>query len=496
MAQLRSIPILRPGGLGINSQDDGDVLPQSWATVSKNTVFNDSGKLASRPGSKRLHSNSIAGDVESMIYYTDGTGASIYVVGSGDKLWKVTGGTATDISGSYTPTNGNWQFQEFNGKLVAFQEGEGGIVIDDVTDTFDEIVESAGTMPTGNVCLAAFGRVWGVTNDTLYWSDLLDETAWAGGSSGNQPLSDVWPGYDQVVGLAEHNGFLIVFGSKSIIIFESPDVPADLARVESIKGSGLAGRDCIVSTPSDLVYLSSHGPVQLGRTVQEKSAPVSVLAPQMSNDIRSGISSTSASDLSMAYQQKGVVYIRTEDGTFVIDLRREGAPVTLWDSNPKIYGHADKLLIGTTNYLENSEGWLDNVDSDDTDGVTYTMTLETGWMDLSIEGTNLSSQLKFIKRIVPYTIGGSGYVVTIGWALDSDDTFLTSNYTIPVSNVWEFGSSVYDTAVWSLDKSVLRKNIGASRAPRILKLKFQTTVNGNEIALLRLDIFGKVGRQI
>lgn len=496
MARLLSIPINRPGSLGLNALDDGDVLPLQWATVFKNIVLDDSGILSSREGSKRLHASALANSVESIVKYTDATGSSVYVVGAGNKLYKVTGAVATDITGTTTPTNGNWKFQNFNGKLVGWQTGESAIVIDNVSDTFDDLVATTGSIPSGNEVLSAFGRLWVIDGDDLKWCDLLIETAWSGGSSGSQPLTHVWPNYDQGVSLAEHNGFLIIFGSDNIVIYEEPGTPANLAKVEAVQGAGSLGRDCVIATPSDLVYLSKLGPLSLGRTVQEKSAPVTVLAPQVRNSLKVDVDATASADLKMAYQQKGVAYIRTDDNLYVIDLRREGAPVSTWDTSDVIYGEGDNLVLGKTTWLENSEGFLDSVNSDNTGGSTYKMTYESGWTDLSSSQNDLSSFLKYLKRIVPYTIGGGGYSVTIGWVTDFSTTFNTISYTIPNTIIWKFGESKYTIGTWDIDTSIRRESLGASRSPRILKVKFETTVNGVEISLTRIDIQVKAGRQI
>ena len=79
-------------------------------------------------------------------------------------------------------------------------------------------------MPLANESLAAFGKLW-VTDivgnkHTVYWSDTLNGHAWTGGATGSLKLTTVWPtGYDEVVSLAVHNNFLVIFGKKSILVY-------------------------------------------------------------------------------------------------------------------------------------------------------------------------------------------------------------------------------------------------------------------------------------
>jgi hypothetical protein len=96
-----------------------------------------------------------------------------------------------------------------------------------------------GTLPTGysiadfkpNCVLAAYGRIWmaDIVGDrqTVYFSRLLDGSDFQGGDSGSLSINSVFPNNDQIVALAAHNGFLIIFGRNNIAIYSNPiDVTA------------------------------------------------------------------------------------------------------------------------------------------------------------------------------------------------------------------------------------------------------------------------------
>ena len=92
-------------------------------------------------------------------------------------------------------------------------------------------VGDVGTVPTGlttgnfdpNVVLSAFGRVWTAdlsnNKQTIFYSRLLEGWDFAGAGSGILDISSVVGSNDEIVGLANHNGFLIIFCKNNILVF-------------------------------------------------------------------------------------------------------------------------------------------------------------------------------------------------------------------------------------------------------------------------------------
>jgi hypothetical protein len=82
----------------------------------------------------------------------------------------------------------------------------------------------------------------------------------AGGTSGSINIAKVFPdGYDEVTGLAAHNGFLVIFGRHSIVVYQGAESPATMQLVDTIAGVGCIERDSIQSTGDDLIFLSHIG---------------------------------------------------------------------------------------------------------------------------------------------------------------------------------------------------------------------------------------------
>lgn len=152
--------------------------------------------------------------------------------------------------------------------------------------------DGSTTQVDGDIAVSAYGRLWvsGVGGDyhTIHYSSLLDETQWydatdTSGSAGTGGLIDVneyWPeGSDSIVNIHAHNGYLLVFGRNSILVYANANAgdPAgeDGIRLEdTISNVGLVRRDAICNIGTDVLFVDDSGVRSIGRVVREKSNPV------------------------------------------------------------------------------------------------------------------------------------------------------------------------------------------------------------------------------
>ena len=162
-----------------------------------------------------------------------------------------------------------------NNTHYLFEDDEDPLYYDGTTCAkIEDHPNYAGTVPTGGIPLASFGRLWVAKDTVVYWSDLLIGAAWTGGSTGSIDVSKVWAdGSDTITGLAAHNGFLIIFGKTQIIIYQGAEDPATMSLADTIVGSGCIATDTIQATGNDLFFLSNEGVRSFNRTIQEKSMP-------------------------------------------------------------------------------------------------------------------------------------------------------------------------------------------------------------------------------
>ena len=146
----------------------------------------------------------------------------------------------------------------------------------------------------GDIAISAYGRLWvsGVNGDyqTIYYSSLLREDQWYDGTildtenaqntGGIINVSEYWPvDFDQIVNIHAHNGFLLVFGRRSILVYANADKgdPAGADGIylqDAISNVGLVERDAICNTGTDVMFCDDTGLRSLARVIQEKSTPI------------------------------------------------------------------------------------------------------------------------------------------------------------------------------------------------------------------------------
>lgn len=290
-----------PGRLGINLQEKDQVLSPLWATVTEELVLNESNRLQCRGGfnnesttasallAKRAHLYVKEDGTEELILTTVST-----IIKEGSDLTAA----GNDITSTTAPTNGNWQFVNFNNKVLGWQRGHAPIVR--TTGDFADIVAGAGTLPDGPCAVAAYGRVWAVDDDkqTIRYCALLDETDWSTASGGGSiDMRNVWTrGMDQVIALAAFSGTLVVFGMNHVVIYADGQGsalgldPAQMYVVDTIEGTGCIARDTVQNIgEGDLLFLSRNGLQSLRRLLVSKDNPLETISWQIADHLGSRI---------------------------------------------------------------------------------------------------------------------------------------------------------------------------------------------------------------
>jgi len=173
---LQILPIRAPGSFGLDTARQAALDDPRWASDLSNAVFDDAGRVAARKGLTALTTTGAHSSDTAVIHeYIIDKDSSQIISAAGLKLYEGTTTLTeiTDIEGGGTADD--WQFANFNGKLIGFQQGHQPIVYTG-TGTFSDLNEVSGVAPTGNAGLAAFGRLWGVDADktTVKWSGSLD----------------------------------------------------------------------------------------------------------------------------------------------------------------------------------------------------------------------------------------------------------------------------------------------------------------------------------
>ena len=499
--QLQNLLISNPGIYGLNLEASQSILGPEWAIQANNMVFDITGRLASRKGSKRTNSATVTGDIVQLFEYIDSTGDTLTIACTDTNIYKVNGTALTDITGTATPTKGNWKFVNFNGKCVGFQKQHDPIVISSTSGSFAKIVLSGAHQPSVNVneVAAIGGRLYVIDGTDILASDSLDETTWATIAI---DMTAVWLyGMDVGVSLAEFNGNLVIFGKENIVIYSDPYDPTanDFIEVESIGGVGCISRDTVQHVSGDLWFVSSSGLRSLGRTIQEKSLPLRELSKNIRRHLINEINEEDLDRVRSTYSHEEGFYLISLPNVqevYCFDTRQflqDGTPrVTKWGIKytSLLTTQSQTLYMGTTQYVLKYYGYLDNILYDGTGGSTYSVSFHSGWMDFG------SELLKIPKRVTTDVLGASGQSITTIWAYDFDDLSTAESYssTVPTAVTSVYGTAVYGTAVYGTQNAYYKAKVPLTKTGQVMRYGIETTVNDNLFAIQRSNIQIKIGR--
>jgi hypothetical protein len=524
---LNVVPLDTIGINGLDSQTNPTALGATWFTKADNIVYTEGGKVTFRKGLKQMSLNGGA-KIGSMVEHYNGTVNKIFGAVSGniyeldltDKDLVFTNVYATGGSVS------DWQFQNFNNELIAFQSGLD--ILHYESSSWGKIKDDASyTAPAGvttfdpSCGLGYYGRVWagGITEekDVLYYSDLLDAHKWSTGSSGGIDLKTVW-GHDEIVAIHPYAGKLAIFGKENIVLYNFPDEPTDMALDEVIRGIGCISRDSIQAIGNDLYFLSDTGVKSLIRTAESDKLPLKEMSVTVKDEIIAHIKA-SKNVKSAYYYAEGLYLLSFVDRnvTYVFDLQyltadKQTPRVTKWtfadNRHPAslIYSEDYGLLVGQhTGRVAGYEGYYD-VDYDGSSVYTsnpYTGSLSTVWMSLSPDLERAS----ILKRLIMVISGGQG--TDIGLRLYKDfelspklsPTFKLNPALSGVPALWgvaKYPSSA-SPAAWTSDKyapihGLKEHSVPLSGSAKYLRIEMDGVTKGYKASLQSLALLFKHGK--
>ena len=497
---LQSIVIQAPGFYGLNTQDSPTGLTEQFALEANNCVIDRFGRVGARKGYQYI--NTTTESILSLHEHINSTGTSEVISSTESTLYKGTD-TLTDITpAGYTVTDGLYNYTTLNNITYIFRENTTPLYYDGTTcDLIENNANYSGTVPQGNIPLGAFGRLWVAKDTTVYFSDLLTGMMWDTGSSGSIDVSKVWSsGSDSITGLAVHNNFLFIFGSRQILVYSGASDPATMELADSIVGIGCIDHKTIQNTGSDLIFLSETGVRSINRTIQEKSAPIGDLTKNVRNELGSYLNSGYSFD--SLYSPEEAFYLLNIKGAGVVyclDMRgllEDGsARVTKWNTiNPLCILHRsvdNDLLIGKSTGIAKYTGHLDAVPVVGGGGETYQMSYFTNYLDFGAP-----SNLKMLKKLKVTFIGGSDTDVTINYGYDYSFAYKKRAFTLPEQNIAEFGIAEFNLGEYNQGISVNRPSVNASSGGSVIQLGVEVSINGSPISVQRITAQSVLGRVI
>lgn len=537
MAQkLQTIAIKATGFSGLNTEDSPVTLDPSFAEKAENAIIDKFGRIGARKGVIPISTTGFTvfnkKPVKSLFEFISYDGVKTVVSTGNNKI--VTG----DISlvdqtpAGVTITDDNWKIVSLANKCYMFQReheplimtlGEGSAI---TVEKLDGSSHSNGTPPQANEVIAAYGKLWAAdvaeNKRTIYWSDTLLGGNWSGGSSGSLDLTNVFPnGYDEIVALSAHNGFLVIFCRNSIIIYEGAETPNDVAFKlhDVIEGIGCIERDSVQNIGTDVLFLSNEGVRSLGRTIQEKSSPVGNISKNVRTELMQA-ALQSKGKVKSVYSPQDAFYLLSfpeQDILYCFDLKNPlpdgSAKATTWNtitpysfavlSDDSLY-FGIKAIVNPFSGVEHDSGifkyggYVDGYDlSPDGSGhfqaYHYLFKYESTAMDFG-----LSSNLKFLKKLEATVVGNVGAQSGLVWYWDYDRNFLNNFSYFPAEsepNSGEFNVSEYNTtAEYTTGVYIQTPSANASGNGKVLQIGIHAFVLGAPYSIQSIDTSVLLGR--
>lgn len=463
---------------------------------------------------------------------TDHTGQYTIVTVPSSSTFTVTVTNSGATSGSinivnvltYTITDDNWQFAAMpygtglNGSahVVAVQSGHIPLVFHKLgtsshshTDGYHfQRLADVGNVPSGysvttfkpSCSLSDYGRLWVAGTDatdtqTVYFSDLQNPSEWLSGTSGYLDISEVIPTGDPIVALAAHNGFLVIFCKRHIVIYDNAKDPANLTLKDVIKGVGCVARDSVQSVNgTDILFLSETGVQSLQRVVQEKSLPFRDVSKNIRDDIVKALASETLANVKAVYYPTDAFYaisFPTTGVTYCFDTRaalQDGAlRVTSWSGLvPTAFCVlADRsLYVGRSGYIGKYEGFLDH-------DAAFRLYYYTNYFDFDQPNT-----VKILKKLNLVAIGGSQQPIAVKWGFDYSFNYNSQTIILLGETVYEYGTAEYGLAKYSAGIALENVKASLGGSGKVIQLGFETNINGTELSIQKLDFSLKTGKNL
>ena len=515
MKQLETLSVASPGFFGLNTQESGASISPNFAKVSENTVIDKSGRLGARKGWVMRTvdgATDLAGSsITFLMEHVNADNSVVTISGGASKLF--TGGAdndaLTDITPSlYSITAGKWKGATLYDHALIVQKNHEPIIYNSgtspvaqtITD-YTGVTQSYGTNFPRDA-MAAYGRFWVHDGSSIYWStDIADVTfpAFNGGTSGFLNISAVLPNnVDTIVALAAHNGFLIIFCERNIVIYKGAENPlGDFSLSDVIAGVGCSARDSVQNTGNDLIFLSDTGVRSLGRLLQEKSLPLRDLTRNVRDDlIKTLVQERSISgDMELVksvYSEVNAFYLVSFPSTatvYCLDMRQPledgSSRVSVWNTytvSAFVRRRDREIMLGKPNGIGRYFGYTDN-------GNSFRLRYYSPYMDMGSPAVN-----KIVKQITATVLGGSAQSFIIKTNFDYEDSSRSYPFTLAAGVTYEYGIAEYGIAEYTVGTKLdsIKSSVGGSG--NAIQIGFEADVNGSELSVQKIDIFVKTGR--
>lgn len=437
---------------------------------------------------------------------------------------ETTSGTANivNILTTYSITDDNWQAVNMplgtgstaSAHAIWVQEGHLPLVMHKLGTAPHTHVDGYGFQRLGDIAtfpspytvdtfkpscgLYAYGRLWvaGVsTNDTqtVYFTDLQDPSDWTTGTAGYLDISAVIPTGDPITAIAQHNGLLIIFCKRHVVIYSGAKDPSTMTLQDVLVNVGCIARDSVqVVNGTDIYFLSDTGVQSLQRLIQERSLPSRDVSKNVRDELISYVNGEVVANIKATYYPTDAMYLLalpTSKVTYCFDTRgilENGANrTTIWNQiNPTAFCNMQdrSLSLGQVGYIGKYNGYQDN-------GNEYRMVYFTNYFDL-----DAPTNLKFLKKLYLTAIGGSSQVLSVKWGFDYSELYKSGALILPGQVSSYFNVDKYNEGKYSDGIDLVNTKINTSGNGKVFQIGFETDIDGSPLSIQKIDIFYASGK--
>ena len=561
--QQQNITISAPGFYGINTEDSPLLQDPGYCTLATNCVIDQLGRIGARKAwaeyttsinvsftpaagaaTTDLITHSIGTAVVNDVRFILTTVSARQLDSSNNELQvdyflckTIAVGDTFELEEIALPVLSNpttfakAQIVAFNNKAYILSKGNDIIVYDGTTAS--ALSSAAGYLPpqddteiiattiNGDIACSAYGRLWvtGVNNEyqTIYYSDLLLPTQWYDGKAvptdsqntgGIIDVAQYWPtGRDRIVGIEAHNGFLIVFGRQSILVYTGASGdPADIGGLtlqDAIPNIGLVSRDATANIGSDLLFVDDSGVRSVGRTIQEKSVPMGDLTYNVRGEITQLISRAFDKDeIFLDYwASEGIVVLLFPSGNqaYVMEARAPapsgGHKITRWTDcrfNRSVYLEVEGKSLVFLAANQDSKGVFQYDGYLQYDNNSYEMHYQS-----MILNFGQPANFKFLKQI-DFTLAATqapstayaGWGYDIGSSTDRSKLFIVDASPAALYNEAEFTGAKFGAQ----QTTVRRYKINTKGSGENVVIGLRVDIADNSCSLQEINVQTLLGR--
>jgi hypothetical protein len=142
------------------------------------------------------------------------------------------------------------------------------------------------------------------------------------------------------------------------------------------------------------------------------------------------------------------------------------------------------LLVGSVLGIGQYTGYQDN-------GVAYRFKYSSPELTFGDPST-----LKFLKKLRPTIIGGSGQPVSLRWSYDFGSTNNSRTLSVGISDPAEFNVAEFNIAEFTSGKLVIRDSVNVGGSGTTLAVTIESEINGTELSLQEINVLVLMGKTI